>query len=157
MLFCFSSFGQCNLSQSHCCLLMVSFASQGKAGTRWGQSSCCAIDCPDSLRLRGHFFGNFFSLFSPSPSILVAVGRLGEQLCPAWCCSHIWARAQPWERQCWEEYQPSSTFCSVNNGCYKPESCRARLKPAAAGGEALVCSRLGSAWDGKSQRELAGK
>lgn len=55
------------------------------------------------------------------------------------------------------EYQPSSTFCSVNNGCYKPESCRARLKPAAAGGEALVCSRLGSAWDGKSQRELAGK
>lgn len=44
-----------------------------------GQSSCCATHCPNSLKLQGHFLGTSFPFFSPCPSFLVAVGRLGEQ------------------------------------------------------------------------------
>lgn len=108
----------------------------------------------------GAFFGNFFPPFFPLP-ILFGVSEEEEEqpVTLSWTLPDVAATSgykPSLGKAVLREYQPSSIFCTGNNDCCKPGSCRVSLQTS-SGGDAVICSRLGSAWDGKSQRELAGK
>lgn len=158
---CFSFSRQCNLSQKQFLPPHGVVCQPRQSNHSMGQNSCCAFDCPSSERLQGHFLGTFFPLFSLSPSFLVSVGRLGEQpVTLSWTLPDVAAtsgyKPSLGKAVLGEYHHPSSIFCTGNNDCCKPGSCRVSLQTS-SGGDAVICSRLGSAWDGKSQRELAGK
>lgn len=87
---CFSFFRQCNLSEKPFLPPRGVVSKQSLDGTE--QLLCHRLS--QFIKTLGAFFGNFFSLFSLSPSFLVAVE---QSVTLSWCCSHIWAGAQPWE------------------------------------------------------------